>query len=150
MGHTRKQTNKARGLARVLAADSGASAVEFALVLPLLIVLVFGIIQFGIYYNRAQGLQAAAREGARIASVGATLDQITQRVQDAQSLFNPATDVLVTVPDGTCQTAGVGNQVTVVATVNPSDQYAIDIPLFGKVRFTYQSTGIFRCERTGS
>lgn len=67
--------------------ERGASAVEFALVLSLLFILVFGIIQFGIAYNRTQGLQAAAREGARIAAVGGTELDVQTRVRQAQSLF---------------------------------------------------------------
>ena len=36
---------------------------EFALVLPLLLILLFGIVEFGIAFNRAQAVEAAAREG---------------------------------------------------------------------------------------
>ena len=43
----------------------GASAVEFALILPLLIVLTFGIIEFGLLMYNQQVLTNAAREGAR-------------------------------------------------------------------------------------
>lgn len=49
--------------------ERGASAVEFALIASLLFLIVFGIIQFGLAYNRVQGLQAATREGARIGSL---------------------------------------------------------------------------------
>jgi Flp pilus assembly protein TadG len=70
--------------------ERGASAVEFAIVLSVLMLFVFGTIQFGIAYNRDQGLKAAAREGARIASVGGTEDRIRARVEQAQSLFQPA------------------------------------------------------------
>ncbi len=50
--------------------QKGAAAVEFAIILPLLIMLVFGIIQFGIAYNNWISLTHAARHGARIAAVG--------------------------------------------------------------------------------
>jgi Flp pilus assembly protein TadG len=43
--------------------------VEFALLLPLLLVIVFGIIQFGIIYNTHLVITSAAREGARMATV---------------------------------------------------------------------------------
>jgi hypothetical protein len=49
--------------------DRGAAAVEFALVLPLLVMLVFGIIQFGFVFNAYITVTQAAREGARMASV---------------------------------------------------------------------------------
>ena len=42
------------------------------MILPLLILLVFGIVQFSLAYNRQQGLHAAARKGARIASLPQT------------------------------------------------------------------------------
>lgn len=50
--------------------EHGAAAIEFALLLPLLVMLAFGISEFGTAYNRSQGMQAAVREGARFASTG--------------------------------------------------------------------------------
>jgi Flp pilus assembly protein TadG len=43
--------------------------VEFAIVLPILIVLLFGIVQFGILFNNYVTLTDAARAGARAAAV---------------------------------------------------------------------------------
>ena len=51
--------------------EHGAVAVEMALVLPLLVMLVTGIIQFGLYYNAKLTLTHAAREGVRSEIVGA-------------------------------------------------------------------------------
>lgn len=45
--------------------DSGQSALEFALILPILLAVVVGIFEFGITWNRKQVLTNAAREGAR-------------------------------------------------------------------------------------
>jgi Flp pilus assembly protein TadG len=45
--------------------ESGASAVEFALILPLFLLLVFGMIDFGRAYNMQMTLTDAAREGVR-------------------------------------------------------------------------------------
>jgi Flp pilus assembly protein TadG len=50
--------------------DDGASAVEFALVLPILIMLVFGAIQYGLYFWSMQGGSSAVREAARRGAVG--------------------------------------------------------------------------------
>ena len=47
----------------------GAVAVEFALVLPLLMLLVFGIIDFGRAYYTLNQVISAVREGARYAAV---------------------------------------------------------------------------------
>jgi len=49
--------------------ERGASAVEFALVLPLLLAIIAGITDFGIaFYNKAM-VTSASREGARAASL---------------------------------------------------------------------------------
>jgi Flp pilus assembly protein TadG len=50
--------------------ERGAVLVEFAIIMPLLLGLVFGMISFGIWYNNKLNLSTAAREGARY---GATL-----------------------------------------------------------------------------
>ena len=54
---------------RLIDNQRGASAVEFALVLPVLVIMVFGIIEFGIvFYNKAV-ITNACREAARAAIV---------------------------------------------------------------------------------
>jgi len=45
--------------------ERGAAAVEFALVLPLLLIMLFAIIDFGWVLNQQMSVTAAAREGAR-------------------------------------------------------------------------------------
>lgn len=44
----------------------GASAVEFALLLPFLLMIVFGIIEFGFIFNTQISLTQAVREGVRV------------------------------------------------------------------------------------
>jgi Flp pilus assembly protein TadG len=46
--------------------DRGAAAVEFALVVPILLTLVIGIIEFGRAYNIQTTLSNAARDGVRV------------------------------------------------------------------------------------
>ncbi len=46
--------------------DRGAAAVEFALLLPLLVLLIFGMIDFGRAINAQITITQAAREGARV------------------------------------------------------------------------------------
>ena len=50
--------------------EDGAAAVEFALLLPLLVLLLFGMIQFGLALNARIQATNAAREAARMAVVG--------------------------------------------------------------------------------
>ncbi|MFT7646169.1 MAG: Flp pilus assembly protein TadG, partial [Candidatus Poriferisodalaceae bacterium] len=40
-----------------------------AIILPVLVLLMFGIVEFGLAFNRLQGVHAAAREGARVGAV---------------------------------------------------------------------------------
>ena len=51
----------------------GQAMVEFALVLPILVALVFGIIQFGILFNHHLTLTDAVRAGSRQGAVSRTL-----------------------------------------------------------------------------
>ena len=50
----------------------GAAVVEFAVVLPLLLTILFGIIEYGWVFMVRQTLQTAAREGARVAVLQST------------------------------------------------------------------------------
>ena len=49
--------------------DGGQALVEFALVIPVFLLLLFGVIDFGRYVYTANGLSQAAREAARTGSV---------------------------------------------------------------------------------
>jgi Flp pilus assembly protein TadG len=51
----------------------GSTIVEFAMVLPLFVLLLFGIIEFGRYFFVQHTVQFATREGTRLALVGGTL-----------------------------------------------------------------------------
>ena len=57
----------AMNLYRRLACEKGAELIEFALVFPLLLLIVFGIMDFGLLFQRYETVTNAAREGARIA-----------------------------------------------------------------------------------
>jgi len=63
--------------------DRGAAAVEFALVLPLLLLIVFGIIDFGRALNAQITLTQAAREGVRLAALGYSDAVVDARAQAA-------------------------------------------------------------------
>ncbi len=56
-------------LHKKLRSESGASAVEFALLLPVLMMILFGIIEFGLALHRQAILTNASREGARLGIV---------------------------------------------------------------------------------
>ena len=63
--------------------EKGQSLVEFALLLPVLLLILMGIIQFGIIFNGQVTVTSAAREGARLAVVGADDEQVKDRVEEA-------------------------------------------------------------------
>lgn len=52
-------------------ADDGASLVEFALLMPFLMLLLLGIIEFGYFFGEYNDVRHGAREGARLAAVNA-------------------------------------------------------------------------------
>jgi Flp pilus assembly pilin Flp len=54
--------------------EKGAAAVEFALVLPIIIMIVFGIVYFGPVYNNWIAITHAARDGARLLAIKAKFD----------------------------------------------------------------------------
>ena len=64
---------RARAAASRARADRGAAAVEFALLMPLLLLLVSGIIAFGLSLWIQINAAAGGREAARLAAVGVGL-----------------------------------------------------------------------------
>lgn len=90
---------------------SGQAVIEFAFVLPLLLLLVFGITEFGRALMTVNVLTAAAREGARAAAVGADSTGVFNRVNAVLNAANiTATGITITGPD-----ANRAITVTVVA-----------------------------------
>jgi len=63
----------------------GAAAVEFALILPLLLVLVMGVIDYGVFFGQNLSLQSAAREGAR---QGVTQGDVIAYTRQARGLLD--------------------------------------------------------------
>jgi Flp pilus assembly protein TadG len=70
--------------------ERGAAAVEFAFVLPILLLLVFGIIEFGRGYNVKVELTGGVREGARELALGGSPAEVRQAVRDAAPGLDPA------------------------------------------------------------
>ena len=68
-----------------LRGEDGAAAVEFALVVSLLFVLLFGIMEFGLAFFELQNLRSATREGARAAAIGGTRDEISDAIVGGSS-----------------------------------------------------------------
>ena len=87
--------------------DDGATAVEFALVVPILLLLVFGIIEYGLWFSDSlstrQGVREAARQGV-VANFG-----------DVQQLWTQRRHPVTRTPSPSCarrRTASVESPVT--------------------------------------
>jgi Flp pilus assembly protein TadG len=89
--------------------------VEFALVLPVLLLLVMGIIQFGIVFNNWIQVTSAAREGARKAAVSRTAADPRAAAIAAAKASAPGLDAskLVVTPSATPWAQGSDVTVTV-------------------------------------
>lgn len=136
---------------RVIWVDQeGAVAVEFAIVMVLLVTILLAVIQFGITVSKLEVYESAAREGARYAAVGCYPDipcdnaKIATRVQNAAVGYpigpgSPAAN-------GVCGTSiPSGGSVTVSWTQN----FTIDIPFVPGLNprtITRTISGVFRCE----
>jgi Flp pilus assembly protein TadG len=120
--------------------------VEFALILPLLVVILFAIIAFGIALMRTVSYVSAAREGARYAAVhcrpeatSCTDTLIANRVSQSANgnpigPGSPTADVDCSVSPGQ------------PVTVSWEQQVPVEIPLLPDMSFTMTVAGTFRCE----
>jgi Flp pilus assembly protein TadG len=136
-------------IARRLGRDRGAVAVEFALILPVLLLILFGTIEFGRVWSQYQVFNGAAREGARCAAVkaaGYADCSVQDEINQASGVYDPATNASVTIngaaaPAG-CTDATKGQDVR-VAWVQP---LSVDIPFWGDVTVSPTISATFRCE----
>jgi len=85
------------GKSRLLQRTEGATAVECAIVLPFMLLLICGIMDFGNLYYQSHNVNEAAREGARVAAVGGTSQEVSTAVKNfgnqLQLSMNPSTPV---------------------------------------------------------
>jgi len=139
----------ARRPRRLLRRDErGAAMVEFALILPLILLLTFGAIDFGFAFSDAAGIKSATRSGARIGSAlskdpNGQLQSIVAAVNASigNSVRAQATDITVyTAPPGgfsAPDVCGGSNGTTVTAS---SLCYHQNIPVNVPDKFTVSAT----------
>jgi Flp pilus assembly protein TadG len=72
-----------------LRSKKGAAAVEFALILPILLLLVMGILEFGRVLHTYLVVVNAAREGARYAAVGTSKADVILKVKQSCPSLEP-------------------------------------------------------------
>ena len=95
--------------------DDGQAFVEFVIVLPILVLLIFGITQFGLAFRNYIAITDAARVGARAAAVKRT----------SSPCAAASTAIQNTVSTG--QWAQISSRLTCVAGPNVGDQVSITI-----------------------
>lgn len=121
--------------------DRGAAAVEFALVFPLLILLVLGIAEFGRAYNVQSTITAAARQGARVMALRNNRVAAVSAAKSAASPYT-VTDGQVSVTPDTC----AFNTATPDATTTVTVRYPLTLVTgsFGPT-ITLVGKGVMRC-----
>jgi Flp pilus assembly protein TadG len=110
--------------------------VEMAIILPILVLLLMGIVEFGRAYNAKITLTHATRESVRVLAITGDADQAETRLKDAAS--NPLDPDLVGFSSTVCEP---GEPTSVTATY----PFSYDIPLFGSATISMSSTAVMRC-----
>jgi hypothetical protein len=151
---------------RSVRGEEGAAAVEFALIVGLLAMLIFGMMEYGLAFWQLQNLRASAREGARVAAVGGTGAQVLTAVNQQGNVSLTSSSVQVCLPPSACQAVsstqkycGLDGQkadqsvvVQLPAATLPSgisSIFKVSIPLLPTITLRPDLSGTFRCEGTG-
>lgn len=115
--------------------EDGAALVEFALIVPLLVAIAAGIVDFGFRYQQHIAYTNAAMQSARVMSIK---NDSAVATTEARSISGNSA-ATVTVSSGGCNTGNTSVTVTVVGTRSTLTG------MFGAT-FTVRGTGKVRCE----
>ena len=94
----------------------GQALVEMAFVLPIMLLVLMGIFEFGSIFNTYLILTNASREGARVASVGGSDADVINSIHNATNILDP-TKLIITI-DPTEDNRSRGLPISVNATYN--------------------------------
>jgi Flp pilus assembly protein TadG len=114
------------------ASERGAVAVEFAILAPVLVMLLLGIMEFGRAYNAQASLSSAAREGVRVKAISNDKTAARTAAKKAAVSLRPAlTDANISFGGAYCSP---GTQITITITYNLSTMTGIagPFPMTGK------------------
>lgn len=140
---------------RFLRGERGAVAVEFALVVPILVVLFFGIVNMGIVLAQQLSLSNSARQAARFAVVdveGRACGDIEAEARSAAETIGmkPADPAYaLTGATGTCERPCADSTATTDLTVTLTyhSAFVVPIPIPGIPNgLDIAGEGVFRCE----
>ena len=146
--------------------EDGAAAVEFALIVGVLSLLIFGMMEYGLAFTQMQSLKAGAREGARTAAVRANRSTIEAALNSGTGgSLNGYTAEVIQVNGSTVSGSGPfctnntsGQNVTVTIPTGSGSSYPselgsgiaesfrIDIPFMPHLDLHPTISGSFRCE----
>jgi Flp pilus assembly protein TadG len=121
--------------------ERGAVAIEFALVLPLLVLLVFGIYEFGRGYNAKVTLTHAAREGVRDYAI----HQDASGAETVAEAAAPALSGVTASVTDYCDGSPDGALGFDVAEVTVSWDFTYTIPLFRTDTIDMSESATMRC-----
>ena len=134
-----------------LRSERGAELVEFALVMPLLLILFGGVVDFARLFFSYEIVTNATREGARLASLpGYDLNNyqaVRNRVADYLANTNASGTVVTVVnpvPVGIAVIGGTARSSGIRVTVTYTHNFMFVGPLFGLINGTFQNTLTFQ------
>lgn len=136
---------------RIHRQEGGAAAIEFALIMPVLVLFVFGIIGFGVAFMQMQTIRGALREGGRAAATGASATEVQNHAfGSALGAIDSAGNVEVSPNTGTrpvCTPQNIGDDATVAYDTShlPGGGIRVTIPFLAIV-LTPTLEANFRCE----
>jgi Flp pilus assembly protein TadG len=93
--------------------ERGQALVEMAFVLPILLMLVFGITEFGRIFGAELILSNSAREGARYAAVGASDSEIVSKVISSTSILDNTKLLIIISPSESSRKRGEAVKIKV-------------------------------------
>lgn len=138
-----REAIKRRGGKRARAA----AVVEFAVVLPLLLTILFGIIEYGWVFMVRQTLQTAAREGCRLAVLQTTTTPYTNVLERIAQVMEPTGLTTYTV---TMSHATASNPIETVTVEIPYDDVSLLGGFFGTHNYDLGGTCSMRKEGGGT
>jgi Flp pilus assembly protein TadG len=123
--------------------NKGQSLVETALILPVLLLLLTGIIDFGLLFNSYLVVSNASREGARHAAVGDSDAQIRAVAGNAAATLDPDRLTVEITPGEAAR--DTGDSVTVTVRYGYSMATPV-IAAFFPEEFDIETSTTMRCE----
>lgn len=107
--------------------EKGQSLVEFAILLPFLLLLLMGILEFGIMLNSYLTIHNSAREGARLGIVAGSNIEINQLINNISPNLDPKNLIVnITPSEGSRKS---GDTLTVEVIYN----YQVTIPIISNI-----------------